>query len=78
MAFSRFDPHYIDTQHLACERSVHNPGNDLLAIRSDLAIVDLPIIPVRHSDDYSCACRHGDSFLEILLVNGVADGSGAV
>ena len=46
-----FDAYHVDTQHLACEGVVHDSWNDLLPIRRDLAIVDLPIVPVGDPDD---------------------------
>jgi hypothetical protein len=50
MALFCFDVDHVDTQHLACERVVHNSWNDLLPIRGDLSIVDLPIVPPINGD----------------------------
>ena len=68
-----FDAYHVDTQHLAREGMVHDSWDDLLPIRRDLTIVDLPIVPVGDPDDNGCARCHGDGCLEVLLVDGVPD-----
>src|SRR6476619_5598305 len=52
---------------------VHDSWNDLLPVRADLPIVDLPIVPVDDPDDNSCTPCHGDGCLEVLFVNSVPD-----
>src|SRR6266550_6657544 len=68
-----FDAYHVDTQHLACEGMVHDSWNDLLPVRRDLTIVDLPIVSVGHPDDNSCTRYHGDGCFEVLLIDGVPD-----
>jgi len=68
-----FDAYHVDTQHLAYEGVVHDSWNDLLPIRGDLTIVELPIVPVGDPDDNSCTRCHGDGCHEVLLVDGVPD-----
>ena len=52
---------------------VHDSWDDLLPIRRDLTIVDLPIVPIGDPDDNGCARCHGDGCLEVLLVDRVPD-----
>lgn len=68
-----FDMDHVDTQHLACEGMVQNSWNDLLPIRGDLSIVDLPIVPVGDPDDNGGTRGHSDGCLKVLFVDGVSD-----
>ena len=50
---SCFDLHDVETQHLSWQRVIHHACNDLLPIRFDLAIINLPIVAIRDPDDNS-------------------------